>query len=193
MITLERKNKTPGNLSDVETYTYALALSRTGKNQKALQQLKSIQVNTDNELTIKLANAQILIVDGQYTKAENSLKLLEKIYPSNPSVIYYLATSLTENGNAQIALQKLDQLNNSQPENPAFDKLKAKAASKANSLWRSHESLSDYYAAHGQYGTAMEQIQLSLRAPGIDSSSKARIKAKKQQLREARKRRDNFK
>ena len=149
-------------------------------------------MNADNELTIKLANAQILIVDGQYTKAESSLRLLEKIYPSNPSVIYYLATSLTENGNAQLALQKLDQLNNSQPENPAFDKLKAKAANKANSLWRSHESLSDYYAAHGQYRTAIEQIQLSLRAPGIDSSSKARIEAKKQQLREARKRRDNL-
>jgi predicted Zn-dependent protease len=187
-----KKNRTPGNLSDTETYTYALALSRAGKNRQALQQLKFIPVNTDNKLTIKLANAQILIVDGQYEKAENSLRLLEKIYPSNPSVIYYLATSLTENGNAQLALQKLDQLNNSQPENPAFDKLKAKAASKANILWRSHESLSDYYAAHGQYGAAMEQIQLSLRAPDIDNSSKSRIEAKKQQLREARKRRDNF-
>ncbi|QMU60487.1 MAG: M48 family metalloprotease [Gammaproteobacteria bacterium] len=189
----KKKNRIPGSLSETETYAYALALSRTGKNQKALQQLKSISVNVDNELTIKLANAQILIVDGQYTKAENSLRKLEEIYPSNLSVIYYLATSLTESGNAHLALQKLDQLYISQPENPAFDKLKAKAASKANLAWRSHESLSDYYAAHGQYGTAMEQIQLSLRVPGIDSSSKARIETKKEQYREARKRRDNFK
>jgi hypothetical protein len=39
----------------------------------------------------------------------------------------------------------------------------------------------------------MEQIQLSLRAPGIDSNSKARVEAKKEQIREARKRRENFK
>ncbi len=188
-----KKNKVPGSLSETETYTYALSLSRIGRNQQALQQLKLISLNADNELTIKLAKAQIQIVDGQYVQAEKLLKSLEQIYPSNTSIKYYLATALSENGNPQLALQKLDQVNNTQPNNPIFDKLKAKTASKANLAWRSHESLSDYYAAHGQYGTAMEQIQLSLRASGIDSNSKARIEAKKEQLREARKRRDNFK
>ncbi|MGH1537065.1 MAG: M48 family metalloprotease [Gammaproteobacteria bacterium] len=187
-----KKNKVPGSLSDTEIYTYAIALSRSGKNQQALQQLKLVPLYTDNELTIKLAKAQIMIVDGQYSEAERLLRLLEKVYPSNSSVIYYLATSLTESGNALLALQKLGQLNTAQPNNPTFDKLKAKAASKANLAWLSHESLSDYYAAHGQYGTAMEQIQLSLRAPGIDSNSKARVESKKEQIREARKRRDNF-
>jgi len=188
-----KKNKIPGSLSDTETYTYAISLSRAGKSQQALQQLKLISLNADNELTIKLAKAQIQIVDGQYAQAEKVLKTLEQIYPSNSSVKYYLATALSENGNPQLALQKLDQHKNVQPENPVFDKLKAKVANQANIAWRSHESLSDYYAAHGQYGTAMEQIQLSLRANGIDSNSKARIEAKKEQLREARKRRDNFK
>ncbi|MFK7816716.1 MAG: M48 family metalloprotease [Gammaproteobacteria bacterium] len=188
-----KKNKIPGSLSETEIYTYALSLSRVGKNQQALQQLKLISLNANNELTIKLAKAQIQIVAGQYTQAEKLLKTLEQIYPSNSSVKYYLATALSENGNPQLALQKLDQLNNPQPDNPIFDKLKAKTASKANIAWRSHESLSDYYAAHGQYGTAMEQIQLSLRASGIDSNSKARIEAKKELLRDARKRRDNFK
>jgi len=39
----------------------------------------------------------------------------------------------------------------------------------------------------------MEQIQIALRSPGIDANSKARIKAKKEQIRATRKRRDNFK
>ena len=188
-----KKGYSNGDLSDPEVYTYAFALSRTGKNQEALQQLKLIPLNADNELTIKLAKAQILTVDGQYAKAQDLLKNLAQIYPSNPSVIYYLATTMIETGNAHTALQKLDQLDSRKLKNPAFEKLKAKAASKANFPWRSHESLSDYYAAHGQYGTAMEQIQLALRSSGIDSSSKARIEAKKNQLREARKRRDEFK
>ena len=143
-------------------------------------------------MTIKLAATQIQIADGQYAKAEESLRSLEQIYPNNPSVVYFLATALTENDKAQLALQKLDQLNSSHPENPIFDRLAARAASKANKPWRSHESLSDYYAAHGQYGTAMEQIQLSLRAPGIDSTSKARVEAKREQIRNARERRKNF-
>lgn len=188
-----KKSNSSTPLSDTEKYSYALALSRSGKNQQALIKLNDITLNADNELTIKLAKAQILIVDAQHQKAEDSLKTLEQIYPSNRSVIYYLATAMIENGKASLALQKLNQLNNTKPENPAFFKLQARAASKANLPWRSHESLSDYYAAHGQYGTAMEQIQLSLRAPGIDSNSKARVEAKRTQLRDARKRRDNFK
>ena len=143
------------------------SLSRSGKNQQALQQLKNISVNADNELTIKLANAQVLIADAQYAKAINILNGLEQIYPNNHAVIYYLASALTESGKPEIALSKLDRLDNTRPFNPAFSRLTAKAASKANLPWRSHESLGDFYAAHGQYGTAMEQIQLSLRAPGI--------------------------
>ncbi|MEM7402083.1 MAG: M48 family metalloprotease [Pseudomonadota bacterium] len=188
-----RKKSRTSELSNTEYYTFALALSRSGKNQQALQQLKLIPLNADNELTLKLAKAQILTVDAQYAKAIEILEGLEQIYPSNPAVIYYLAAALTENGKPELALRKLDQTNNQDPFNPVFDKLKAKAASKAHMPWRSHESLSDYYAAHGQYGSAMEQVQLSLRAPGIDANSKARIQAKKEQLRNARKRRDEFK
>lgn len=187
-----KKSNSSTPLTDTEFYAYALALSRSGKNQQALKKLSKIPLNADNELTLKLAKAQIQIVDAQYQKAEESLRSLEQIYPSNPSVIYYLATALIHTDKAPLALQKINQLHNSKPENPAFMQLQAKAASKANLPWLSHESLSDYYAAHGQYGTAMEQIQLSLRAPGIDANSKARVQAKKTQLRNARKRRDNF-
>ena len=59
--------------------------------------------------------------------------------------------------------------------------------------WRSHESLGDYYAAHGQYDTAMEQIHLALQSPGIDSSSKARIEARRIQLRQLERQREQFK
>jgi len=189
---LGKKNRADENFSATDRYTYALSLSRSGKHAQGLQQLMKIPLAADNELTIKLAAAQIQIAGGQYVKAEESLRSLEQIYPNNPSIVYFLATALTENSNPQLALQKLDQLSSSHPENPIFDRLAARAASKANKPWRSHESLSDYYAAHGQYGTAMEQIQLSLRAPGIDTNSRARVEAKREQIRNARERRKNF-
>ena len=188
-----KKNKSDGKLNDIDNYTYAIALSRTGKSTLALKHLAKIPVNVDNELTIKLASAQINIAAGQSRKAKLSLQSLDQVYPNNLPIVYYLATSLIEENEAQLALQKLDQLGNTHPQNPVIDKLKAKAASKANMPWRSHESLGDYYAAHGQYGSAMEQIQLSLRSSGIDSNSKARVEAKKLQLRESRKKREDFK
>ncbi len=188
-----KKINSPDKLNDQDHYTYAIALSRAGKNGQALRRLQKIAINADNELTIKLAEAQINIAAGQTQKAKMSLESLDQVYPNNLPVVYYLATSLIEENQARLALQKLDKLDHRSQQNPAIDKLKAKAASEANMPWRSHESLSDFYAAHGQYGSAMEQIQLSLRSPGIDSNSKARIEAKKNQLRESRKRRETFK
>lgn len=188
-----KKSRSSNGLSDTDNYTYAGLLSRAGKNQQAIKQLKKIPINADNELTLKLALAQIYINGGQAYKAESILESLDQIYPNNLPVIYYLAKSLIENNEAHLALRKLDQLSNINQQNPAINKLKAKAASKANIPWRSHESLGDYYAVHGQYGAAMEQIQLSLREPGIDPNSRARIEAKKTQLREFRQRRDEFK
>ena len=188
-----KESKSQNKLSDTDRYTYAGVLNRAGRNKQALKELKKIDLNVDNELTIKLALAQIYIADRQIDNAETLLNELSEIYPSNLPVVYYHATSLIEKNQAQLALQKLNKLNNTQQQNPAIFKLRAKAASKANLPWLSHESLSDYYAAHGQYGSAMEQIQLSLRSPGIDANSKARVEAKKQQFRELRRKREDFK
>ena len=189
---LKKKNKTNG-LSETERYSYALALSRTGKNKQAISSLKDIKLTADNELTLKLAIAQVYIVDGQYQQAINMLKPLEEIYPNNLAIVTYLSTALVENDQATYALQKLDRLNYYEQQNPIIHKLTAKASSRANIPWRSHESLGSYYAEHGQYGTAMEQIQLALRSPGIDLNSKQRVEAKKKQLKEQRRKRDEFK
>ena len=188
-----KTGKSSGHLSDTDNYAYAIALSRSGKYKQAIQQLKKIPFDADNELTIKLAMAQVNIAAGQADQARISLESLGQIYPNNLSVIYYLASSLIAENQARLALQKLDRLSSTGQQNPAVDKLKAKAASKTSMPWRSHESLSDFYAAHGQYGAAMEQIQLSLRSPGIDAITKARVEFKRAQLRESRRRREALK
>ena len=189
----KEKNKSSSGLSDTERYTYALVLGREGKHKQALRQLGEIVVHADNELTIKLAAAQIHIAMGQAGIAKTSLESLDKIYPQNFPVAYYLAKSLIKENQAHGALEKLDRLGDARQKNPAIDQLKAKAADKAGLTWRSHESLGDYYAAHGQYGLAMEQIELALRSPGIDLSSEARIEARKTQLRETRQKHEQFK
>ena len=189
---LKKKYKTDG-LSDTEKYSYAIALSRTGKDNQAKSILKKIPITTDNELTINLALAQLNIVSGSYQQAIKILEPYEEIYPNNLAIVNYLSTAEIEIDKARSALQKLEQLNNSEQQNPITHKLIAKAANRANLPWRSHEALGDYYTEHGQYGTAMEQIQLALRSPGIDSISRERVEAKKKQLREIRRKRDDFK
>lgn len=184
------KGRTPGGLSDVEHYSYALALSRAGRHEQGLRRLEDITVNADNRLTVRLADAQIRLAMGQTATA--ALESLDRIYPGSLPVTYYLAMSLIKEDRAQQALEKLDQLSRAQVRHPLIDKVKAKAASRARMPWRSHESLGDFYAAHGQYDIAMEQVQLALQSPGIDPSSKARIEARQVQLRQLEQQREQL-
>ncbi len=189
---LKKKSAINGGLSDVENYTYAGVLTRAGKFQDALKRLKKIPLNVDNELTVKLGAAQVYISARQFDYAIEILEPLTGIYPNNVAITYYLATSLIEKNQGELALRMLDQLKLAHS-NPAIDKLKAKAASNANMPWRSHEALGDFYAANARYNASMEQLQLATRSSGINANTKARIEAKKVQLREFRQRRDNFK
>lgn len=179
-------------LNDTDRYIYAGVLSRVNKNKQAIRELNKINITVDNELTIKLALSQVYLANRQVDEAELLLSNLDKIYPNHLAVTYYYATALIDKNQAGLALQKLDKVNISEQFNPSIYKLKAKAASKAGLQWLSHESLSDYYAAHGQYWAALEQVQLSLRSPGIDANSTVRIEAKKKQIHELRRKRDEF-
>lgn len=184
------KGRTPGGLSDLEHYTYALALSRAGRHEQGLRHLEEITVNTDNRLTVRLADAQVRLAMGQTATA--LLESLDRIYPGSLPVTYYLAMSLIREDRAQRALEKLDRLGRTRVQHPLIDKTKAKAASRARMPWRSHESLGNFYAAHGQYDIAMEQVQLALQSPGIDASSRARIEARGVQLRQLEQQREQF-
>lgn len=188
-----KKIKSSERLNNVDRYMYSLSLQRAGQNERAIQQLMKIPISTDNELTIKLAIAQVRIGAGQAARSIADLENLNQLYPNNVPVVHYLANALIEEDQAELALQKLDRLGHKSQWHPVIDKLKAKAASKANMPWRSHESLGDFYIAHGQYRLAMEQIQLSLRSRGIDANTKARVEFKKKQLQEFLTRRKELK
>ena len=189
----KKKIKSSGGLNSVDRYTYALVLKRVSKNEQAIQQLMKIPVSNDNEQAIKLAIAQTRIGAGQASESIAELENLNQIYPHNVPIVYYLASALIEENQAELALQKLNQLGHRSQREPVIDKLKAKAASKAGMPWRSHESLGNFYISHGQYKLAMEQIQLSLRSPGIDANTKARVEFKKKQLQEFLTRRKELK
>ena len=186
------KSRTPQGLSDTERYTYALALSRAGKHEQGLYHLERITVGTDNRLKVRLADAQIRLSMGQTGAARATLESLDRVYPGNLPVTYYLASSLIREDLAHQALDKLDRLGHGYLQHPVIDKIKARAASRAGMPWRSHESLGNFYAAHGQYNLAMEQIQLALQSPGIDPISKARIETLKIRLRLLEQQREQF-
>ena len=173
--------------TNIRYYVYGIALSRLGRGKQSVRAFKQIKPNNNEEFTVSIALAQALIADGQIDEALEILQGLDQLYPANEAVIFYLAAALLEKKNPGLALKKLDTLSKDIAGNPAIERLRAKAADGAGKPWRSHESLSNYDLMHARYGTAMEHLLLALRQTGIDDHSKARIEAKKERLREFRK------
>ncbi len=169
----------PNNL---RYYIYAIALNRLGRGKQSLLALDKITPNNNERFPVSIARAQALIVDRQINEAVKLLEELDKLYPQNEAVIYYLATALLENNRPVQALDKLDTLNQDITGNPAIERLTANAANKAGQPWRSHEALANYDLMHARLTTAMEHLLIAERQSGIDQHSKARIQAKKDRL-----------
>jgi predicted Zn-dependent protease len=173
--------------SNIDRYIYALALSRAGNNRLAISQLKAIKTTRYEEFPVSIALAQVNIADGNSTEAITLLENLEQLYPGNEAVTLYLATALLEQKTPLAALHKLDAFGITFSSNPALERLRAQAAKRAGQPWRSHESLADYNLMHARYSKALEHLILAERQVGIDQHSRERVKSKKLEIKEFRK------
>lgn len=167
-----------------DPYAYALALTRAGAPARAIEVLQTIEQNEDTAVAIDLALVQAHLSAGEPKPALERLRRLNEIYPGQESIVYYLARALIDNNKARRALNYLDAVTRSEDHNPMLDRLKAEAAAKAGFPWLSHEALAAYYSAYGRFGAAAEQLEIALRADRIDDVAKARIRSKRDRLRE---------
>ncbi len=167
-----------------DPYAYALALTRAGAPARAIEVLQTIKQDENNAVAVDLALVQAHLSAGQPNRALKHLRQLNEIYPGQESIVYYLARALIDNNEAKRALNYVDAVTRSEDHNPALDRLKAEAAAKAGFPWLSHEALAAYYSAYGRFSAATEQLELALRADRIDDVAKARIRSKRDRLRE---------
>ena len=172
--------------TNLRYYVYGIALSRLGRGKQSINALNRIKPNENEKFPVSIAKAQAYIADDRPDQALEILEQLDRLYPANEAVVYYLAAVLLEQNNPGLALNKLDTLSKDISGNPAIERLRAKAADGAGRPWRSHESLSNYDLMHARFNTAMEHLLIALRQTGIDDHSKARIEAKKDRLQEFR-------
>jgi predicted Zn-dependent protease len=177
--------KRAGKTNDTtDPYAYSLALTQAGAPSEAVEVLQTIPQDQDTALPVDLALAQAYLSAGKTTQALEKLRRLNEIYPDQESIVYDLARALIDHGAPHKALKYLDAATRVDAHNPVLDELKAEAAAKANLPWLSHESLADYYGAYGQFGAAMEQLELALNTTNIDDVSRARIRSKRDRLTE---------
>lgn len=167
-----------------DTYAYAGALIRNNRTSEAHRVLDKLRVDPQISRHIHLAKVQAYIAEGDFKSARDILVRLDEIYPNQESTAYYLARCEIELGRAGKALRLVTPYTRQQGHNPQFDKLKAEAAQKLGQHALSHESLADYYLAHGYYDLAIEQIDIALNEKDVDSATRKRLDRRKEDIRE---------
>ena len=82
--------------NNIRYYIYGLALSRLGRGNKAMHALNKIKPGSNEAFPVSIAKAQVHIANRDNKKALEILHELDKSYPRNETVIFYLATALME-------------------------------------------------------------------------------------------------
>lgn len=181
---LQRLEKTRASRTEalVHRYELALALIRARRAGEAAALLEAAALTHPDLLPIQLAYAAALRADGDLQGALRRLRRLEQLFPRQEPVALPLAETLIEAGHPHQALEVMEALTRAQDVSPAALKLKAEAAARAGRPGLSHETLADYYSMFGQFSTALEQLELALRSPGLDETAVQRLREKRARL-----------
>ena len=163
-------------------YTQTIALNRAGRHQEALALAQQLNTERPDTLPFQLLLTETQLAANQPAAALKTVQPLDAIYPRYAPVTTLTARALIATGRPGDARRKLEALIGTETDNPNLLKLHAEAASREGLVALSHESMADYYLAHGQVSTALQQLDLALKDPQIDETTAARIAAKRRAL-----------
>ncbi|MFC4762800.1 M48 family metalloprotease [Dyella koreensis] len=174
---LERQHgfDTPAN-----RYGYALALLRSGRAGKAVDELKPLLKNYPDSQVLQIAQADATFQAGHRGEALTMYAELNRQSPRNRAIALGYARALTEGGNAADAGQAANMLRPmlDNAEEPELYRSYARASDKAGDPVRAGEAYADASYLSGRPFDAMEQLKRLLKRPDLDYYARARIQAR---------------
>ncbi|WP_243049442.1 M48 family metalloprotease [Dyella sp. RRB7] len=161
-------------------YGYALALIRSNRGAKAVDELQPLLTAHPDSQVLRLAMADAKLQAGRRAEALTMYADLNTQSPRNHAIALGYATALTEGGTADEARQAAAMLqpmldNNDEPE---LYQSYARASTKAGDPIRAGEAFADAAYLSGRPFDAMEQLKRLLQRPDLDYYARARIQAR---------------
>ncbi|WP_109126123.1 M48 family metalloprotease [Dyella sp. C11] len=161
-------------------YGYALALIRSNRGSKAVEELQPILTAHPDSQIISLAMADAKLQAGRRQDALAIYTALNQQSPRNRAIAMGYAKALTEGGSQddarQAAVMLMPMLDNN--DEPELYRTYAIAADKAGDPIRSGEAYADASYLSGRPFDAMEQLKRLLQRPDLDYYARARIQAR---------------
>ncbi|RDI99804.1 M48 family peptidase [Dyella solisilvae] len=165
-------------------YGYALALIRSNRGAKAVDELQPLlTAHPDNQI-LRMAMADAKLQAGHRAEAVSMYAALNQQSPRNRAIALGYAKALTDGGNQddarQAAVMLMPMLDNN--DEPELYRSFARASDKAGDPVRAGEAYADASYLSGRPFDAMEQLKRLLQRPDLDYYARARIQARISEL-----------
>jgi predicted Zn-dependent protease len=177
---LKNGHDTPAN-----RYGLALALSQTGDNARAITTLKPAFDANKNQATLALLMAQLKLGAGQNAEALAMFDKTYRAFPSYAPAILRYSQALIETGKPEEARQIL--LASEQAFGTRLEtyRLLSQAARDSGNNGEASYEMANYLYYRGDYGGALAQLDAGLRSDSLSQPQRARLAARRAEVREA--------
>ncbi|WP_441607564.1 M48 family metalloprotease [Dyella sp. 2RAB6] len=173
-------DKHPEFNTPANRYGYALALTRSGRGARAVDELQPLLKNHPDNQAVQLAMADAKLQAGQRSEALAMYASLNGQSPRNRAIALGYARALTDSGSHAEAVQAADMLRPmlDNADEPELYRSYARASEKAGEAIRAGEAYADASYLSGRPFDAMEQLKRLLKRQDLDYYARARIQAR---------------
>lgn len=161
-------------------YGYALALIRSNRGAKAIDELQPLLTAHQDSQILRIAMADAKLHAGRRAEALTMYAELNTQSPRNHAIALGYAQALVEAGSTDEAKQAAAMLQPMLDDNdePELYRSYARASDKAGDPIRAGEAFADASYLSGRPFDAMEQLKRLLQRPDLDYYARARIQAR---------------
>jgi predicted Zn-dependent protease len=177
--------KNEADATQAQIYGKGLALVKSGHAAEAIPIFKRMLAAHPAMTQYYTALGQAELAAG---RNEDSLKTLEharELFPRNVPVTVRLGETLMESGQPKRAHEVLLDLFNAVPPTPEQAKLIAHAANAAGDVADAYYYMAEYHVMSGDLPLAINQLQLALSVPKLNSVQRARFRARLDEIQKA--------
>lgn len=166
-------------------YGLAFALSGTGNYKQAIAALKPTLDANPRQAVVMLLMAQLQLGAGQNADALALFEKTYRMYPSYAPAILRYSQALIETGKPEQARQILLASEQSYGTRLETYRLLSQAARDAGNNGEASYEMANYLYYRGDYGGALAQLDAGLRIESLPPNQRARMAARRAEVREA--------
>lgn len=166
-------------------YGYAMALSELGRNAEALAALKPALEQLPKQANINLLKGRIELALHKNAEGMATLTRTLSMYPKYTPAIFTYADALIASGRSEEARQLLISREQTLGTRMYTFNLLSQAARESGNIAEASYQMATYMFLRGDAGNAIAQIDAGLRWDKLSPQDRARLVAKRQEIRNA--------